>query len=65
MRRKAGQLLNEWMSARHDLEELRQSYIGEFGRVIPATKVLRLYQLESLRDAVIRVDRFKKVPLAK
>jgi hypothetical protein len=62
---KAGQLLNEWMGARHDLEELRQSYIAEFGRVIPATKVLRLYQLESLRDAVIRVDRFKKVPLAK
>jgi Spy/CpxP family protein refolding chaperone len=62
---KAGQLLNEWMRGRHDLEELRQQYIHQFGAVIPATKVLRLYQLEGLREAVIRVDRFKKVPLAK
>ena len=62
---KAAQLINEWMKARHDLDELRQQYIAEFGAVIPATKVLRLYQLEGLREAVIRVDRFKKVPLAK
>jgi hypothetical protein len=62
---KAGQLLNEWMRGRHDLEELRQRYIHKFGAVIPATKVLRFYQLEGLREAVIRVDRFKKVPLAK
>lgn len=62
---KAGQLINEWMSARHDLDELRQQYIAQFGAVIPATKVLRLYQIEGLREAVIRVDRFKKVPLAK
>jgi Spy/CpxP family protein refolding chaperone len=62
---KAGQLINEWMSARHDLDELRQKYVPEFGAVIPPTKVLRLYQLESLREAVLRVDRFKKVPLAK
>lgn len=62
---KAGQLINEWMSARHDLDELRQQYIAQFGAVIPPTKVLRLYQIEGLREAVIRVDRFKKVPLAK
>jgi Spy/CpxP family protein refolding chaperone len=62
---KAGQLTNEWMRARHDLDELREQYIPQFGAVIPATKVLRLYQLEGLREAVIRVDRFKKVPLAK
>ncbi|MBL8527422.1 MAG: hypothetical protein JNL68_07040 [Burkholderiales bacterium] len=62
---KAGQLINEWMNARHDLDELRQEYIAQFGAVIPATKVLRLYQIEGLREAVIRVDRFKKVPLAK
>ena len=62
---KAGQLINEWMSARHDLDELRQQYIAQFGAVIPATKVLRLYQIEGRRVAVIRVDRFKKVPLAK
>lgn len=62
---KAGQLLNEWVSARRDLDALRQSYIAEFGAVIPPTKVLRLYQIEGLREAVIRVDRFKTVPLAK
>jgi Spy/CpxP family protein refolding chaperone len=62
---KAGQLLNEWMSARHDLEALRQSYIAQFGSVLPPTKVLRLYQIEGLREAVISVDRFKAVPLAK
>lgn len=62
---KAGQLLNEWMKGRHDLDELRQQYIAQFGAVIPATKVLRLYQIEGLREAVIRVDRFRKVPLAK
>ncbi len=62
---KAGQLINEWMKARHDLDELRQQYIAQFGAVIPPTKVLRLYQIEGLREAVIRVDRFKKVPLAK
>ena len=62
---KAAQLLNEWMTARHDLDELRQKYIPEFGAAIPATKVLRLYQIEGLREAVTRVDRFKKVPLAK
>ena len=49
----------------HDLDELRQEYNAQFGAVIPATKVLRLYQIEGLREAVIRVDRFKKVPLAK
>ncbi len=62
---KAAQLLNEWMNARHDLDELRQKYVPQFGAVIPPTKVLRLYQLEGLREAVIRVDRFKQVPLAK
>jgi Spy/CpxP family protein refolding chaperone len=62
---KAGQLLNEWMSARHDLDELRQSYVVQFGAVIPPTKVMRLYQLEGLREAVVRLDRFKTVPLAK
>jgi Spy/CpxP family protein refolding chaperone len=62
---KAAQLINEWMTARHDLDELRQKYVAEFGAVIPATKVLRLYQLDGLREAVMRVDRFKKVPLAK
>lgn len=62
---KAGQLTNEWMMARHDLDELRQNYVPKFGAVIPPTKVLRFYQLDVLRDAVIRVDRFKKVPLAK
>ena len=62
---KAGQLLNEWMRARHDLDKLRQTYIAEFAHAIPPTKVLRLYQIEGLREAVIRIDRFKKVPLAK
>jgi Spy/CpxP family protein refolding chaperone len=62
---KAAQLINDWVAARHDLDELRQKYVPEFGAVIPATKVLRLYQLEGLREAVVRVDRFKKVPLAK
>lgn len=62
---KAGQLTNEWMRARHDLAELGEQYVPQFGAVIPATKVLRLYQLEGLREAVIRVDRFKKVPLVK
>jgi Spy/CpxP family protein refolding chaperone len=62
---KAAQLTNDWVTARHDLDELRQKYVPEFGAVIPATKVLRLYQLDSLREAVVRVDRFKKVPLAK
>lgn len=62
---KAAQLINDWVAARHDLDELRQQYVPEFGAVIPATKVLRLYQLEGLREAVVRVDRFKKVPLAK
>jgi Spy/CpxP family protein refolding chaperone len=62
---KAGQLINEWLKARHDLDELRQEYVAQFGAVIPATKVLRFYQIEGLREAVIRVDRFKKVPLAK
>jgi len=62
---KAGQLLNEWMGARHDLDALRQNYVAEFGAVLPATKVLRLYQIESLRESVIRVDRFKTVPLAR
>ena len=62
---KAAQLLNDWMGARHDLDELRQSYVAEFGAVLPATKVLRLYQIESLRESVIRVDRSKTVPLAR
>jgi Spy/CpxP family protein refolding chaperone len=62
---KAAQLLNEWMGARHDLDELRQNYVAQFGQVLPATKVLRLYQIESLRESVIRVDRFKTVPLAR
>ncbi|HQR53860.1 MAG TPA: hypothetical protein PLZ79_11360 [Burkholderiales bacterium] len=62
---KAGQLINEWMKARQDLDKLRRHYIAKFGAVIPPTKVLRLYQIEGLREAVIRVDRFRKVPLAK
>jgi Spy/CpxP family protein refolding chaperone len=62
---KAAQLINEWLKARHDLDELRQEYVAQFAAVIPPTKVLRFYQIEGLREAVIRVDRFKKVPLAK
>lgn len=62
---KAGQLLHQWTRARQDLNNLRKSYIPKFAKAISPTKVLRLYQIEGLREAVIRVDRFKKVPLVK
>ena len=45
--------------------DLRIKHLPKFGEVIPARKVLRLWQLENKLDTMIDAQLVKDIPLAK
>jgi len=43
--------------------KLRRDFMDRMGRVLPARKLVRFFQIQSKLDAVIRADISRQIPL--
>ena len=62
MRRK---LLEEYLELESLGVKLRQTYVGEFRKVLPEKKVARYYQIENKIQAAMMYGLSEKIPLMK
>ena len=61
----AKKLLDEVLDIDADEVDLRKSYVPKFGKVLPAGKLARYYQIESKIRAAIRYELASGIPLVK
>ncbi len=59
----AKKLLADSLAVENDRQNLRQSYLPEFEKVLPSKKVMRYYQLENKISAVVNYEAAKEIPL--
>ncbi len=62
---KALDLIHRYFSAEEARTKVRSSYVKQFSKVIPGTKVARFYQIENKLDAVVRYEMAGAIPLVK
>ena len=62
---KAKQLLDEYLAIEDVGLKLRQTYLGEFRKVLPETKVVRYFQIENKIQAVMLNALAENIPLIK
>lgn len=60
----AKELLDQSFKLREKQLKLQKKYVGQFQKVIPGVKVARLYQIESVLDAVINANLHAELPMA-
>ncbi len=60
---RAKQLLKDFMALEKELPGERASYMKKFARILPASKVLRLAQLENRLDLALRLQMASVIPL--
>ena len=60
----AKELLDQSFKLREKQLALQKKYVGKFQKVIPGVKVARLYQIESVLDAVINANLHAELPMA-
>jgi len=60
----AAKMLIEWGAHNQMRLDLRKYYTREFAEVLPARKVLRLWQIENKLDTVLDAELTKDIPLA-
>jgi hypothetical protein len=58
-------MLNDFLKVAQDRLKVKRSFVGRFEKVLPATKVFRLYQIENKIDAAIQYEVAAEVPLMK
>ena len=58
-------MLVEWGAQNQALLDLRKYYTRQFLEVLPARKVLRLWQIENKLDTIIDAQLTKDIPLAR
>ena len=61
----AKDLLNDSLSISSDHQNLNQSFLPKFRKVLTDKKVARYYQLESKINAVVEYEMAKRIPLVK
>ena len=61
----AKNLLNDSLSISADQQNLNQSFLPKFRKVLPEKKVARYYQLENKINAVVEFEMAKRIPLVK
>jgi hypothetical protein len=61
----AQQMIEDMMEIDQAELDLKKYYTRRFGEVLPARKVLRLWQIENKLDVVIEAQLVKDIPLAK
>ena len=59
----AAKMLDDYLSLEKRKIELQQTYVTRFKKILPATTVARLMQLENKMDAVVAYDLAGVVPL--
>ena len=57
--------LDKWMAARAERMNLQKMYVKKFGKVLPANKLVRYYQIENKMDAIIQYDLAANIPLVR
>ena len=60
----AKELLSQSFKLREKQLSLQKKYVGKFQKVIPGVKVARLYQIESVLEAVINANLHAQLPMA-
>jgi hypothetical protein len=63
--RKAKALLEEYLDIERESLWLKRTYMDKFGKILPAGKVMRYFQLENKIAALINYQMTQGVPLAK
>jgi len=63
--RKAKALLDEYLDIEREGLWLKRTYMDKFGKILPAGKVMRYFQLENKIAAMINYQMTQGVPLAK
>jgi len=63
--RKATALLDEYLDIEREGLWLKRAYMDKFGKILPAGKVMRYFQLENKIAAMINYQMTQGVPLAK
>ena len=58
-------MLNEALSIERARLDVKSQFIPRFGKVMPARKVARFFQIDNKLDAVIAADMAKMIPLAR
>ena len=62
---KALDLVHRYFAAEEARTKVRSTYVKEFSKVLPGTKVARFYQIENKLDAVVRYEMAGAIPLVK
>ena len=62
--KQADQLLNNWFSLRSKQLGIQKKYQGNFRKVLPGPKVIRVFQMETLMDAIVSANIQANLPLA-
>ena len=60
----ASGLLDDFFGYQKAQVDLRAKYLKKFEKVLPATKVLRFYQIENKVDSAINYELYGQIPLA-
>ena len=56
-------LMTDYLSVEAERIKLRQSYLPQFGKILPGRTVARFFQIENKIDAVIRYDLASTIPV--
>ena len=61
----AAQLLGDYLSLESAYVAMLKAYVPRFQKVLPATKVARLYQVENKLRALLNYELAREIPLAR
>ena len=61
----AKRMLDEMLDIDGDLLAVRKKHAGSFGKLLPAPKVARFFQIENKLDAIVRAELAAAIPLAR
>ncbi len=61
----ADAILKEYLAIEKDRADLKAEYLPKFGKILPAKKVARYYQIENKIEAMLKYQLAKEVPLVK
>jgi hypothetical protein len=63
--KQADAILKEYVAIEKERADLKAEYLPKFGKILPAKKVARYYQIENKIEAMLKYQLAKEVPLVK
>jgi uncharacterized protein Yka (UPF0111/DUF47 family) len=58
-------ILKEYVAIEKERADLKAEYLPKFGKILPAKKAARYYQLENKIEAMLKYQLAKELPLVK